>query len=158
MNAIHVWGLLTLLLCLSVPGLRGESAVGEADAGDRPEASLSPSDFRLRGLSMPGEDRVAAAYDRNPFEFAPVQVPRGRADSPNANTAGTGDDGFPLITLEGILLRSARREAFIRYRGERRALSAGEQIVEGVFVQAVDKKSIVVTNRWGESRRLYLVQ
>lgn len=96
-----------------------------------------------------------AGEDRNPFRYAPVSE-QGNFDEalPDRHQASMN---FPLLTLEGVLLRRSGEKAFVRIASHRRAVAVGEEIVDGFKVERIEAESMVLTNLWGKSRRYYVM-
>lgn len=137
------------VLLLNVIYVNAQKQYDPSEGDDEIVAELDVGGIRLgyRNESLP---------ERNPFRYAPVRKPAesGKVD---ANAIGASDSHFPAMSLEGILLRRSEPAAFMHYRGDRKVVSEGEEIVSGVFLEKIDPDSIVIENRLGERRRLYLV-
>lgn len=153
MKVMGLWGMMLLLsfLVLALVVFYGEPTrnSGGSSTVDEVVAHLEVGGIRLVG----GNEFLS---ERNPFQYAPVRKSR-QQQKALGNAIAASDSAFPVMSLEGILVRREKPAAFMHYRGQRKVVSEGEEIVSGIFLEQVDRESIVIANRLGERRRLYLV-
>lgn len=116
--------------------------------------SLTASSFVVYAFAEQNETSTSEE-GRNPFRYAPVSE-EGQFDKP-MTAMHQASMNFPLLAVEGVLLRHSGKQAFVRYESHRRAVAEGEEIVDGFTVETIDEQSMVVSNLWGKSRRYYVM-
>lgn len=116
--------------------------------------TLDASSFAVYAVDASTADHETAE-PRNPFRYAPVSE-EGEFDQP-ISAEHQASMNFPMLAVEGVLLRRSGKQAFVRYESHRRAVAEGEEIVDGFTVAAIDEESVVVSNLWGKSRRYYVM-